>query len=179
MRRTIKPIIPKNYLMTNKNNILVALLICANTLIINALSAQSPAPNPKTLALINSDSIYAHPEDNAEFSNGQTMMFKYLGDHIQYPVLAREQGAEGKAIITFVVNKDGSIQDIKLKRFDVETYTTSKRKKKAIIITREAYKELGKEAIRVVGSMPNWRPARINGTAVRSSFTLPIKFMLD
>lgn len=82
----------------------------------------------------------------------------FLRDKLNYPSIARENGVEGTAVVSFIVEKDGSISEIKLKR--------------------DPGAGLGKEAIRVIKSMPNWVPGKQRGRPVRVRFTMPVKFKL-
>lgn len=88
--------------------------------------------------------------------NGNLM--QYLNDNIQYPVVAEENGMQGRVIVQFIVECDGSITDVK--------------------VVRSVDPALDKEAIRVVKSMPKWNSGKLNGKPVRVRFTLPILFRL-
>ena len=83
---------------------------------------------------------------------------QYLRDHINYPTIAQENGIQGKVIVQFVVERDGSITQVN--------------------VIRGVDPSLDKEAVRVVKSMPKWTPGRQNGQAVRVKFTLPVNFKL-
>lgn len=84
---------------------------------------------------------------------------KYLSQNIRYPAAAREEGIEGKVILQFVVDKDGSVTNIEIKR--------------------DLGGGCGKEAERVVRSMPKWKPGKQNGQPVRVYYTLPVTFKLS
>ena len=90
---------------------------------------------------------------------GQTELMAYLGKNIKYPTIAQENGTQGRVIIQFVVERDGSISDVHVAR-GVDPY-------------------LDKEAVRVVKSMPKWLPGKQNGKAVRVKFTVPVMFRLQ
>ncbi|MDO8365376.1 MAG: TonB family protein [Saprospiraceae bacterium] len=94
------------------------------------------------------------------FPGGEAEMFKWIYKHIVYPEMAREAGTEGSVVLTFVVGKDGGITDI------------------AVVRTPAGGSILGKEATRVVKSMPLWSPGEANGHPVKVRFTLPIRFAL-
>jgi len=94
------------------------------------------------------------------FPGGESEMFKWIYKHIVYPEMAREAGTEGAVVLTFVVGKDGNISDI------------------AVVKTPAGGGILGKEATRVVQTMPKWSPGEANGRAVKVRFTLPIRFAL-
>ena len=83
---------------------------------------------------------------------------KYLSEAINYPIIAVEMGMQGKVFCEFVVNKDGTIVDVK--------------------VIRGIDRSLDEEAVRVIKSMPAWKPGRMNGKAVRVKFNLPVNFRL-
>jgi len=83
---------------------------------------------------------------------------KYLSEAINYPVIAIEFGLQGKVVCEFVVNKDGTIVDVK--------------------VVRGIDRSLDNEAVRVIKSMPAWKPGRMNGKAVRVKYNLPVNFRL-
>ena len=105
------------------------------------------------------DEIFEVVEKNPEFSyNGMSLM-QYLGKSIKYQTIAQETGTQGRVIVQFVVNKDGSIVDVKVVR-GVDPY-------------------LDKEAIRVISTMPKWKPGEQRGKPVRCKFTVPVMFKLQ
>ena len=83
---------------------------------------------------------------------------KWLGNHMEYPEEAEKAGIQGRVIIRFVIEADGSVTDPK--------------------IIRGVSPEVDKEAMRVISSMPKWIPGKVNGREVASYFTLPINFRL-
>ena len=105
------------------------------------------------------DRIYEMVEENAQFPGGDAECFKWLSEHIKYPSICVEQGVQGRVIVNFVVNRDGSIVDVKTVRSPDPNLTT--------------------EAERVVKLMPKWKPARQGNKTVRSRFTLPVMFRLS
>ena len=86
-------------------------------------------------------------------------MLEYIYGNVKYPAIARENGVEGKAIISFVVERDGSITDAK--------------------VLRGPAAGISEEALRVVNSFPKWIPGKQRGNAVRVAFTLPVVFKLE
>ncbi len=84
---------------------------------------------------------------------------QYLSKNIKYPTIAQENGVQGRVIVQFVVNKDGSIVDP--------------------VVARSVDPYLDKEAIRVVSSMPKWKPGMQRGKPVRVRYTLPVAFKLQ
>lgn len=98
-------------------------------------------------------------EQMPSFPGGPQALFEYLSSHIKYPVVAEENGVQGRVIVTFVVERDGSITDVK--------------------VAKSVDPSLDKEAQRVVKSMPNWIPGKQNGAAVRVKYTVPVTFRLQ
>jgi len=93
------------------------------------------------------------------FPGGEKALQQFLAENIKYPALARENNIQGNCAIAFVVNKDGSVSDIQ--------------------ILKDIGGGCGKEAIRVVQTMPKWSPGEANGHAVKVKFTLPVRFRLE
>ena len=105
------------------------------------------------------DSIYNVVSENASFPGGDVALSDWMRKNMKYPEECRKQGIQGRVVISFVVNKDGSIVDL-------ET-------------VRSPHPALAEEGLRVVKSMPKWEPAKENGKVVRSRFNIPIMFRLD
>ena len=103
--------------------------------------------------------IYEVVEENAQFPGGDEACMKWLAEHLKYPSICQAQGVQGRVFVSFVVNKDGSIVDVEIKR--------------------SPDPNLSKEAERVVKSMPKWKPARQGNRTVRSRFNLPVMFRLN
>lgn len=118
-----------------------------------------PPPPPKPKKEEVSEEIFMVVEDQPEFPGGQSALMKFLGDNIKYPVIAQENGIQGRVITNFVVEKDGSITDVQ--------------------VVRGVDPSLDKEAVRVIQSMPRWKPGKQRGSAVRVRFTLPVQFRLQ
>ena len=98
-------------------------------------------------------------EEMPQFPGGPSALFEYLSKNIKYPVVAEENGVQGRVIVTFVVERDGSITDVK--------------------VVKSVDPSLDKEAQRVVKSMPHWIPGKQNGSAVRVKYTVPVTFRLQ
>ena len=95
----------------------------------------------------------------AEYPGGQTALFQYMGNNIQYSKEAQKEGISGKVIVQFTVKADGSIA--------------------YVIVKKGVSKALDTEALRVIKNMPDWTPAEKDGKAVASQMTLPIMFALE
>lgn len=125
--------------------------------------------------------IFEVVEKNAEFPGGEDACFNFLRENVKYPAIANEEGIQGLAVVLFVVEKDGSITDIKV--VSEECYYFGEKEKDGVrTYVKEATEcngVFGKEAIRVVKLMPRWKPARQGTKPVRSRFTLPFNFRLQ
>ena len=104
--------------------------------------------------------VFVVVETMPEFPGGQQALFKYLSENVKYPVIAQENGIQGRVICQFVVNKDGSIVDVEVVRSGGDA-------------------SLDKEAVRVIKSMPKWKPGKQRGKAVRVKYTVPVNFRLQ
>ena len=104
--------------------------------------------------------VFVVVESMPEFPGGQQALFKYLSENVKYPMIAQENGIQGRVICQFVVNKDGSIVDVEVVRSGGDP-------------------SLDKEAIRVIKSMPKWKPGKQRGKAVRVKYTVPVNFKLQ
>ena len=103
--------------------------------------------------------IFEVVENPAEFPGGEAALRRWLSDNIRYPVIAQENGIQGRVVVQFVVNTDGSIVDIQ--------------------VVRSVDPSLEREAVRLVQAMPRWKPGEQRGKKVRVRFTLPINFRLQ
>ncbi|TKG94069.1 energy transducer TonB [Puteibacter caeruleilacunae] len=98
-------------------------------------------------------------QDKPEFPGGEKAMWNFLSKKVKYPTIAQENGVSGTVYVGFIIGKEGDVEEVRL--------------------LRGADPSLDKEALRVVKSMPQWKPGRQNGRAVRVSFRVPIKFQLN
>ncbi|MBQ0158641.1 MAG: energy transducer TonB [Bacteroidales bacterium] len=94
-----------------------------------------------------------------EYPGGETALLQYLRDNIRYPKEAYDNGIEGRVIVSFLVVKDGSVQQITVMRSPDES--------------------LSREAVRVVSGMPHWKPGTRNGKPVDVRYTLPVTFAIQ
>jgi len=104
------------------------------------------------------DTIFFRADKAAVFPGGVDRMYKFIGANIKYPPPAMDEGISGKVYTTFVVEPDGRLVDVELRR--------------------GAHHTLDEESLRVVRSMPAWEPASYNGRPVRFQYTLPVNFIL-
>lgn len=104
------------------------------------------------------DDVYDVVEKMPEFPGGMAELMKYLSSNIKYPVEAHKAGIQGRVVVSFVVNKDGTVKDAK--------------------IVRSVDKSIDAEALRVISAMPKWLPGYQNGKAVKVRYTVPVTFRL-
>ncbi|MBP8726430.1 MAG: energy transducer TonB [Saprospiraceae bacterium] len=105
------------------------------------------------------EEVFNYVEQMPAFPDGESAMMKYIRENVRYPSIAKENGIEGTVVIQFVVSSSGDIKKVQ--------------------VARGIGGGCDEEAVRVVRSMPNWRPGKHNGKAVPVSFTLPIRFKLE
>lgn len=103
--------------------------------------------------------VFTIVEEMPSYPGGDMKMYEYLGKNIKYPQIARESGIQGRVFVNFVVEPDGSVSNVK--------------------VLRGIGGGCDEEAIRVVKSMPKWKPGKQRGKAVRVSYTLPVVFKLQ
>ena len=105
------------------------------------------------------DQVFVVVEEMPEFPGGEEALRKWIGENIKYPAEAKTQGIQGKVFVTFVVSKTGKTERAK--------------------IARGVHPLLDEEALRVVASLPEWKPGKQRGVAVNVSYTIPVQFKLD
>ena len=118
-----------------------------------------------------------------QYPGGIPELMKLLSNNIQYPVEAEHYGVEGRVMVNFVVDKDGTVSDMKVAKTELKNRLSDKKFKKYSDIDKYAMREKGEgqlkeEALRVVRKMPNWEPALRRGEKVRVKYSLPITFKL-
>lgn len=102
--------------------------------------------------------VFMMIEQMPEFPGGYAALQKYLKDNIRYPQLAMESGISGKVLLSFFVDVDGSISDIR--------------------IDKKLWGGCDEEAVRVVAKMPKWKPYKLDGVSMKTLFQLPVEFKL-
>ena len=140
---------------------------------------------PTITGFINGDDpIFDVTEEPAQYPGGQGALMQYLAQHLRYPKISQEHGAQGRALVQFVIEKDGSLSNIKIFKGaqpaeDAITVSAQGTAAEGNKTPKEAYDALNIEAVRVIREMPNWIPAKQQGEAVRMKYTLPINFRLQ
>ena len=105
------------------------------------------------------DKIYEVCEQMPIFEGGDAALLKYLTDSVKYPELAKKHGVQGRVVMGFIVEKDGSLTNVK--------------------VLRSVDRALDAEALRVVKGMPKWIPGRQNEQRVRVKYNVPVSFRLE
>jgi len=103
--------------------------------------------------------IFMVVESMPEYPGGEPALYKYLAENIKYPQMAKESGIQGRVFVTFVVERDGKVTDVR--------------------VLRGIGGGCDEEAIRVVNNMPKWSPGKQRGKSVRVQYNLPVKFTLQ
>ena len=105
------------------------------------------------------EEVFMVVEEMPEFPGGMAKLMKYFSDNVRYPVVAADNGIQGRVICQFTVWKDGTIRDI--------------------VVVKGVDKALDKEAVRLIENMPNWKPGKQRGKAVSCKYTVPVSFRLQ
>lgn len=142
------------------------LLLDSNLKAQNVVNPTNEKDNITILRAVGDDStvsdkekVYQVVEQQPSFPGGREELFKYLAYNVKYPIDAAENKIEGRVLVTFVVEHDGSISNVN--------------------VANSVYPSLDKESIRVVSGMPKWIPGKANGKTVRVKYTIPITFRLN
>ncbi len=106
-----------------------------------------------------SNEIFTVVEDMPQFPGGDAALLSYISKSVKYPAIAQENNIQGRVIISFVIERDGSVADA--------------------TVVRGVDPALDKEALRVVNNMPKWKPGQQRGKPVRVKYTLPVTFRLQ
>ncbi|MCH4148467.1 MAG: energy transducer TonB [Prevotella sp.] len=122
----------------------------------NDVAVNTPPPAPTEEV---SNKVFTVVEQMPSFPGGTGALMSYLQSNVRYPTVAQENGVQGRVVVSFVVEKDGSITDVQ--------------------VARSVDPSLDKEAVRVVNSMPRWQPGKQNGSAVRVKYNVPVNFKLQ
>lgn len=102
--------------------------------------------------------VYDLVDEMPSFPGGLEELYKWIDNNVQYPAVARENGIEGRVILKFIVEKDGSLSDS--------------------TVIHSVHPMVDREALRLVGQMPKWNPGKRAGIPVRVRYCLPIKFKI-
>ena len=123
------------------------------------LKAKEDIAAPEPPKHVEETKVFTVVEQMPMFPGGDAALMGYLRDNIHYPTVAAENGVQGRVVVGFVVERDGSITDVN--------------------ILRSVDPSLDREAMRVVKSMPRWTPGKQNGSAVRVKYQVPVTFRLQ
>lgn len=122
----------------------------------NDVAVNTPPPAPAEEV---SNKVFTVVEQMPSFPGGMGALNAYLHNNVRYPTVAQENGVQGRVVISFVVERDGSITDVQ--------------------VARSVDPSLDKEAVRVINSMPKWQPGKQNGSSVRVKYNVPVNFKLQ
>ena len=108
---------------------------------------------------VDEQEIFTIVEEMPEYPGGIAAAMKWIANELKYPAIAQENGVQGRVTVRFTINADGSVVDP--------------------VVVRGVDPHLDKEALRVIGKMPKWKPGKQRGKAVRVSYNLPVRFKLN
>ena len=103
--------------------------------------------------------VYEVVEQMPSFTGGKNALMQFLANNVKYPTVAAENGVQGRVLVNFIVERDGSLSNVK--------------------IERSVDPALDKEAVRVVKAMPKWQPGKQKGSTIRVKFKVPITFRMQ
>ena len=130
-------------------------LILMSMMVVFSLSTVSAQ---KTVVSQKNQKVYEMVDQMPEFPGGMPALIEFLQNNVKYPADAEKQKVEGRVLVSFVVETDGSVTDVQL--------------------MKKAFPSLDAEAVRVTKAMPNWTPGKMKGKVVRVHYTFPIVFRL-
>ena len=104
------------------------------------------------------DGVNRLPDKLPVFPGAQTGLYKFLSENVQYPYKAQQQGMQGKVLVSFVVDKDGSVTEV--------------------TVVKPVHKLFNDEAVRLIRKMPKWEPGMKDGSPIRCRYLLPVNFSL-
>lgn len=135
------------------------------------------------------DPVFEVTEEPAQYPGGQAALMQYLAQNIRYPKISAENGVQGRVLVQFVVEKDGSLSNFAVVKKSGDTITKNAQSGITVNalgsateeskVPQEAFDALNAEAVRVLREMPKWIPAKQRGQEVRMRYTLPITFRLQ
>lgn len=137
----------------------------------------------------NDDPIFEVTEEPAQYPGGQAALMQYVAQNIRYPKIATENGVQGRVLVQFVIEKDGSLSNFAVVKKSGDIITKNAQSGITVNaqgsateenkVPQEAFDALNAEALRVLRGMPNWTPAKQRGQTVRMKYTLPVTFRLE
>lgn len=135
------------------------------------------------------DPVFEVTEEPAQYPGGQAALMQFLAQNIRYPKIAAENGVQGRVLVQFVIEKDGSLSNFAVVKKSGDTITKNAQSGITVNalgsateeskVPQEAFDALNAEAVRVLREMPKWIPAKQRGQEVRMRYTLPITFRLQ
>ena len=149
-------------------------------IILAALTMGATAQNTISIEKNDSATIISSHKIIASFPGGQQALTKFLNKNLQYPDAAGDYGVEGSVIMTFFVEKDGSLSEISANDCKIDRFNTTKFSQETESKQQELKKQFAllfaKEGARVIRKMPKWMPGKVNGESVRTKINQRITF---
>jgi periplasmic protein TonB len=154
-----------------KNLILITIVILIASVSVKAQETGPKPPHASDIAVVevSSNTVFSVVEQEPEFKGGAEAFYKYLQQSIHYPAKAVKNHIQGTVFVSFIVEKDGSLSNIRLVRSIASD----------INVARSIATDIDAEALRVIKASPSWNPGMQNGRTVRVVYTTPINFTLE
>jgi periplasmic protein TonB len=138
---------------------IAAIISCSNNENLTKGIPEAPPPPPPPPVEASADSVFVNVDEMPMFKDGDVGLLKYIADNTSYPKDAKEKGIQGKVVVRFVVEKDGSVSNV--------------------AVVKSAEPSLDAAAVKVVESLPNFEtPAKVAGSPVKVHYMVPITFTL-
>ena len=158
-----------------KKNIIITALLATLT-----MGAAAQGTDSKTENVCQSDTTSSQAVDLPSVPGGKEELTKYLSKNVKYPTLAEQYDVEGKVVIHFFVDANGSVKDITASDCTIERFNTTKFSQETEVRQKKLKEKFAllfaKEGARVVRKMPKWTPGLVNGKIAGSKCSLPIRF---
>lgn len=150
--------------------LIAAIIIALTVITTNAQSSFPQKSYPASIKVIEEaveeikpavdyNAFFTDPETKPEFPRGTATIYRHIAKTMRYPLIAQENGKQGTVNVSFIIEKDGTLSDVK--------------------VIKGVDPNLDKEAIRVIKTLPKFTPGKINGKPVRTSMSLPVTFKLN
>jgi protein TonB len=155
----VAPVVVDSIKVEDQSKLMISDEQVATTVNKEAVEVVEQAKQEEVVEEKQEEEVFVVVEEMPEFPGGVLALRQYLASAVKYPVIAQENGIQGKVYVNFVVEKDGSVTKAK--------------------IARGVDPSLDAEALRVVSTLPKWKPGKQRGAPVRVSYTVPISFKLE
>ena len=184
-----KPLLNQELIAEDLKNSANLYHVPPSTKSVEPINSTMPQESTSPIMIIEQDTskrdVMTKVDEKPEFKGGQKELFKWLGNNIKYPENAVKNKTEGTVYVGFVVEKDGSISNVEVKRgvpivaIDTIVQINPTTYAQTVKLVKSELSDINDEAKRVIKAMPKWKPGKNKGKLVRVAYILPIKFKLE